>query len=77
MPLLYGEGDKAFIRLQEEIIKFSTDHTIFAWFAPRPTTYMGSVLLLYGGLLSPSPEYFGGSSRFKNRHIEDNQSLQP
>jgi len=31
MPMLYGEGDKAFTRLQEEIIKISDDHTIFAW----------------------------------------------
>jgi hypothetical protein len=31
MPLLYGEGATAFIRLQEEIIKLSTDHSIFAW----------------------------------------------
>jgi hypothetical protein len=31
MPVIYGEGDKAFLRLQEEIIKRSDDHTIFAW----------------------------------------------
>lgn len=31
MPLLYGEGERAFIRLQEEIIKTSTDHSIFIW----------------------------------------------
>ncbi|KAK1750038.1 heterokaryon incompatibility protein-domain-containing protein [Echria macrotheca] len=31
MPLLYGEGDRAFVRLQEEIIKTSTDFSLFAW----------------------------------------------
>lgn len=31
MPMLYGEGEKAFTRLQEEIIKYSADHSIFAW----------------------------------------------
>lgn len=31
MPMLYGEGDKAFLRLQHEIIKLSDDHSIFAW----------------------------------------------
>lgn len=31
MPLLYGEGNKAFIRLQEEILKGSDDQSIFAW----------------------------------------------
>ena len=29
MPMLYGEGVRAFQRLQEEIIKDSTDHSIF------------------------------------------------
>ncbi|KAI0806359.1 HET-domain-containing protein [Xylaria sp. FL0064] len=33
MPLLYGEGEKAFIRLQEEIIRSSNDLSIFAWTA--------------------------------------------
>ncbi|KAH7014322.1 heterokaryon incompatibility protein-domain-containing protein, partial [Microdochium trichocladiopsis] len=31
MPLLYGEGPRAFVRLQEEIIRRTNDHTIFAW----------------------------------------------
>lgn len=49
MPLLYGEGEKAYRRLQEEIIKQSSDESIFAWddgterrrslFAPGPYSY--------------------------------------
>ncbi|KAI0436741.1 heterokaryon incompatibility protein-domain-containing protein [Xylaria telfairii] len=32
MPLIYGEGKKAFKRLQEEILKANPeDHTLFAW----------------------------------------------
>lgn len=31
MPTIYGEGRKAFIRLQEEILKVSHDQSIFAW----------------------------------------------
>ena len=31
IPLLYGEGSNAFLRLQEEIIRRSDDETIFAW----------------------------------------------
>jgi hypothetical protein len=31
MPLLYGEGKNAFLRLQLEIIKVSNDESIFAW----------------------------------------------
>jgi hypothetical protein len=46
MPLLYGEGIRAFKRLQEEIIKQSDDHSIFAWSIsenpnPRWTEYRG------------------------------------
>lgn len=31
MPMLYGEGNKAFIRLQEEIVKQYDDESLFAW----------------------------------------------
>jgi len=31
MPLVYGEGNKAFYRLQEEIIKKTFDPSLFAW----------------------------------------------
>jgi hypothetical protein len=31
MPLLYGEGQKAFFRLQLEILNISDDESIFAW----------------------------------------------
>ncbi|KAF2166495.1 hypothetical protein M409DRAFT_36723, partial [Zasmidium cellare ATCC 36951] len=31
MPMLYGEGSKAFSRLQYEILQSSDDQTIFAW----------------------------------------------
>lgn len=31
MPLLYGEGDKAFMRLQLELLALSNEQTIFAW----------------------------------------------
>ncbi|KAK4187887.1 vegetative incompatibility protein HET-E-1 [Podospora australis] len=31
LPIIYGEGENAFLRLQEEIIRRSDDHSIFAW----------------------------------------------
>ncbi|OTB02022.1 hypothetical protein M426DRAFT_33740, partial [Hypoxylon sp. CI-4A] len=37
MPLIYGEGTKAFHRLQEEIIRSTHDHTILAWGAGAPS----------------------------------------
>jgi hypothetical protein len=36
MPMLYGEGRKAFLRLQEEIIRICPDLSIFAWKASSP-----------------------------------------
>ena len=35
MPLLYGEGKKAFYRLQLQILSESNDHSIFVWKAPN------------------------------------------
>ena len=37
LPLLYGEGSRAFIRLQEEIVRNSNDLTVFAWQAKEPS----------------------------------------
>lgn len=31
MPLIYGEGSKAFLRLQRENLKTSGDQSVFAW----------------------------------------------
>lgn len=31
MPLLYGEGTKAFVRLQEQILRQEEDYTLFTW----------------------------------------------
>ncbi|KAI0836376.1 HET-domain-containing protein [Hypoxylon sp. FL0890] len=52
MPLLYGEGSKAFVRLQEEIIKTSNDHTIFCW------SRNASVPVEWTSMLAPSPAAF-------------------
>lgn len=55
MPLLYGEDQKAFIRLQEEIIKVSDDHSIFAWKSVPPLSNDD-----FYGLLALSPHMFRG-----------------
>ena len=54
IPLLYGEGDKAFLSLQQEILKMTNDETIFAW---RTSKYAQQHL----GVLAPSPEAFAQS----------------
>jgi hypothetical protein len=57
MSMLYGEGDKAFLRLQEEIIRINADMSIFAWKAS------GKALHDCMGLLAPSPREFKHASR--------------
>ncbi|KAK8052372.1 hypothetical protein PG993_003757 [Apiospora rasikravindrae] len=69
MPLLYGEGNRAFQRLQEEILKDTTDTSILAY---NPSRFQSS-------LLAPSPVRFTHSLtalweassplRFSNRQI--------
>ena len=49
MPMLYGEGDHAFIQLQQEIIKQSDDTSLFSWPIYRQNQ---------PGLLADSPESF-------------------
>jgi hypothetical protein len=51
MPLLYGEGQKAFTRLQEEILRSSYDHSLFAW-----RLHSASIL---------GPEHYLNKSRFR------------
>jgi hypothetical protein len=64
LPLLYGEGEKAFNRLQEEIIKQFDDHSIFLWDVDpikgdfkkaRRMFHLGGS---YAGLLAVSPRQF-------------------
>jgi hypothetical protein len=55
MPMLYGEGGvKAFLRLQEEIMKQNTDMSIFAWTAHG----MPEIDTNFSGLLAISPKCF-------------------
>ncbi|KAK7968011.1 uncharacterized protein PG986_002288 [Apiospora aurea] len=62
MPLLYGEGGaKAFIRLQEEILRSSNDHTIFAWRLPHENSKKKE----FHGLLAPYPRCFDGVESFR------------
>ncbi len=74
MPLLYGEGEKAFIRLQEEIMKEVDDHSIFAWrfkerrsgfsmigaFAKHPSYF------LHSADIQPHPTQWGPYSMTNN-----------
>ncbi|KAI6143339.1 hypothetical protein BKA82DRAFT_2438488 [Pisolithus tinctorius] len=62
MPMLYGEGPKAFQRLQLEIIRASSDHSILAW---SPKGRFG----MHKSVLADSPSCFRG--------YHDIQELEP
>lgn len=76
MPPLYGEGNRAFIRLQEEILKQSSDQSIFAWnpsssetdrlrgiFAPSPACFTETRNVV------PSSAYWDTESSLTNRGV--------
>jgi hypothetical protein len=77
MPMLYGEGEKAFIRLQEEIVKETNDLTLFAW-----QTRDGSIQK-YRGILATSPAEFlnagtivaSDDKRFTDEFLMTNKGL--
>ncbi|KAK8078545.1 hypothetical protein PG996_004715 [Apiospora saccharicola] len=56
MPMIYGEKEKAFIRLQQQIIASSTDESIFAW----DLGVLDDLEDAYSGLLAKSPACFAG-----------------
>ncbi len=65
LPLLYGEGIRAFQRLQEEIVRVSTDYSIFAWGNGSATSNLRDIgpEILCNHVFAPSVECFGGHSR--------------
>lgn len=61
MPLLYGEGRKAFSRLQQAIMQRTEDQSIFAWSYPDDEHSH----TLVSGMMAPSPQYFKNSSQIE------------
>ena len=71
MPPIYGEGQNAFRRLQEEIMRRSTDTSLFAWGHVMRQFPERKQFLPYDrwrademGLLAPSPSHFRASAGF-------------
>ncbi|PMD32900.1 HET-domain-containing protein [Hyaloscypha variabilis F] len=60
MPLLYGEGRRAFHRLQEEIIRIHEDYTLLAWRYPPVRHERGYFPKAYlaDGIFASSPADF-------------------
>lgn len=70
MPMLYGEGDKAFFRLQLELLKNSNEHTIFAWGAFNDD-HVSSLVhdpSRIRSILAPSPAHFRHSAGVTATH---------
>jgi hypothetical protein len=59
IPLLYGEGARAFYRLQLELLNQTVEHTIFAW-DPVPGDDFEQM-----GILAPSPRNFQYAAKIK------------
>lgn len=70
MPLLYGEGKKAFMRLQKLVMDQSDDASIFVWHSPTTTrtTDAPSRESLVTGLFADSPLCFIHSQDVKSIH---------
>jgi hypothetical protein len=81
IPLLYGEGIRAFTRLQEEIIRLHDDETIFAWnFSPMCLAHPSDMEPLPFSeypwpLLATSPKNFKNSRHLKP--IQEGRSRPP
>jgi hypothetical protein len=61
MPLLYGEGTRAFLRLQEEIMKESQDQSLFAWTSAKQSDEGF-------GVLAKRPSQFKNSANIISYH---------
>lgn len=72
MPLLYGEGSKAFRRLQLEILRSSNDESIFVWDIPIGWAWAKPGLDLFG-LLATATTDFG--TLLYHRYEDDHHSM--
>ncbi|RDH36245.1 CMGC protein kinase [Aspergillus welwitschiae] len=70
MPMIYGEGaDRAFTRLQREIMRNSRDESILAWGISSPEHYLSNSenKSLSAGVLAASPANFEGCQDIVSR----------
>jgi hypothetical protein len=72
MPLLYGEGQRAFLRLQEEILKVTDDQSIFCWEWNQSLIIDG-----WASILAPSPAVFETSGEFFPTSWDDHSEVVP
>jgi hypothetical protein len=68
MPLLYGEGEKAFMRLQEEIMRRSDDESLFAWDRDE---------VGHSGLLASTPDRFAACKQMVSLYRNPDTPVTP
>ncbi|KAK4620131.1 Vegetative incompatibility protein HET-E-1 [Fulvia fulva] len=76
MPVIYGEGHKAFQRLQHEILRAHSDQSLFAWHAMQHS----DVNLSFQDtriLLAPSHLYFRNSNEIVPLAYKRSRSYEP
>ncbi|KAK1633876.1 hypothetical protein BDP81DRAFT_463010 [Colletotrichum phormii] len=69
MPLLYGEGEKAFARLQSEILQDTNDLSILAWTSTLWNCKVPDSRTRYSSLLTPGP-WAGIQSRSSRQNLK-------
>ncbi|KAE8839703.1 hypothetical protein HRS9122_06308 [Pyrenophora teres f. teres] len=74
MPLLYGEGDKAFVRLQEEIMKDSADNSLFAWNTLRHPGYFSRPAPVLSSIFADWPLQFDSSNIWDKRRLDEDDA---
>ncbi|KAL5315184.1 hypothetical protein ACEPPN_017835 [Leptodophora sp. 'Broadleaf-Isolate-01'] len=77
MPMIYGEGgDRAFFRLQEQIMKTTRDDSILAWgLSTEEPCISDSSQITAGRILAAAPSDFANSGQIVSRSTMSLQSL--
>ncbi|KAH7411490.1 heterokaryon incompatibility protein-domain-containing protein [Cadophora sp. MPI-SDFR-AT-0126] len=76
MPLLYGEGENAFLRFQEEIFRVTDDHSLLAWTSQYKCDSNGSVFatspldFLYSGNIERLHNEIGAPSLVTKKGLQ-------
>ncbi|KAK3319547.1 heterokaryon incompatibility protein-domain-containing protein [Cercophora scortea] len=73
IPLIYGEGENAFARLQEALVRQSVDLSLFAWDSFGPMSFQA-----FHGMFATSPKQFAnchGRMTMQDAAYAEDQSL--
>ncbi|KAF2009503.1 HET-domain-containing protein [Aaosphaeria arxii CBS 175.79] len=76
MPLLYGEGNRAFSRLQEEILKVREDYSLFAWSPVLFSSPMNPQKVSKGMLADSPSDFVDSRDHWTNRSLSKSANSQ-